>query len=82
MSTTSKTAAEALSELMAKLEESDCAVITDLAKPLAEGLYDAYKIHLPHKKDLQVSVDRQRPGFLYSATCTLIDAKPRDAYQC
>ncbi len=79
MSTTSKTAAEALSELMAKFEKSDCVVINDLAKPLAEGLYDSYKIHLPPKKDLRVSVDRQRPGFLYSATCTLIDVKPRNA---
>lgn len=83
MSTTSKTAEEALNELIAKLKESDCAVISDLALPLADGgLYNSYIAHLPHGKDLDVSVDRQRPGFLYSATCTLIDAKPRDAYQC
>lgn len=75
MSTTSKTATEALSELMAKLEKSNQAVITDLAKSLAEGLYDAYKIYLPHKKDLEVTIDRQRPEQLYSATCTLVDIK-------
>ena len=70
---TSKTLKEALDELLEKLEQSDTAIITDLAKQLAENLPLNYKIYLFPGKKLSVSIARQKLSYLYSATYTLVN---------
>ncbi len=78
MKTTSKTLTIALNELLEKLEQSDTAIISDLAKQLAENLPLNYEIYLFPGKKLLVSIKKQKSDSLYSATYTLVDEEKQE----